>query len=1050
MGEKGRGSVWEESVIFTPKHTQIVGLSATLPNAHRLAAWMESVTGRKSVLVEAGGQRPVPLKYYFCSKRDFSPLFRDEEAGPGAKRGLLGLRGDGITKPSKKMKGIKEEGKITIDDNRLPRGLDLHPTLQSSLERRLASIDRRMNRIVERESDDYGGSFMSGREKRKMKENLLKAELRKQVPSISTLIQRLRDYQLLPAIFFIFSRKGCDNAAQVLCENLMQSAHEPKNDKMSNVKKEYRKGKMPGRGKGRDRGRRISKRDEWDLNDDEFAMIQDAEGRNFRAELLDQLLSDDFDFDSSDADRYKPTGVYDESFLSDENIRYYADVGLLTFDEVKKVAFRLLTFNMENEEIKFGNDQVEQILCGIGSHHAGLLPAHKAFVETLFRLELMKVVFATETLAAGINMPARTTVICSMAKRGDNSGMELLETSNMLQMAGRAGRRGMDEEGACVVAATAFEGPEDAILILTNEIKPVMSQFTPSYALAVNLVERGAGKLDLARSMVQKSFAAWESRQREEEIELAMNVMENNDNFSSPEEQFLNVLQLTLEKELIEAREGSSPTGTSKGKISKLTALVDILADGKKLKKVSKRYSGCAQMLDLEQSTLKYLERELRERPDDNDLGLPVDMIHDEKNELLSEIKTQRQRVLKGEREVNESMISVIAKVANNRMKAMDDTAELLKSALAAARQNNKGEESFILQQGGTLEPGELNFYVKSCSKKNRSPMLAFTSSIPSEDAEDENWSQVLALLNVLESYGCLMKEIEPNSDANSSPDTSAYIVTSGGTHVGNLGMENSLWTVAALGGAFDVAYESSELDKFREDLSFLGINDDRNVQDHELEECSDGSSSIPKPQKEAEKLVTDLCNLTASEMAGYVSALVADAPRQSDSAIASFQKLTHSQQRVVQGALLAMERLLEVQREFSLDDSIGKCQLELSSCDVVTAWASGESWNDVLRMSGAAPGDLVRTLSRCLDALRQLGNLPYAPARGFGDDVTIRAEASGLHPKIRALCRDAANEMDRYPVKDVMPFEEEDTGDVGSEEADQENNGISNDSEVA
>jgi len=1044
MGQKGRGSTWEESVIFTPQHTQIVGLSATLPNAHRLAAWMESVTGRKSVLVEAGGKRPVPLKYYFASKRDFSPLFRDVAAGPGADHGLLGLRGDGITKTPKKLKDMKVKGKITADDNNaLPRGLELHPSLQSSLERRLASIDRRIQKIVERESyDDYGGSFISGREKRRMKDNMLKAELKKSVPSISTLIRRLQENDLLPAIFFIFSRKGCDNAAQVLCETL-KSADEPK-DKMPNIKKKYRKGKKIGRGKGRATGRRTSNNNDWDLNEDELAMVQDVDGRNFRADLLDQLLSDDFD--SSNTDRFKPTGVYDDSFLSDENIQYYADVGLLTFDEVKKVAFRVLKFNMENEEIEFSNDTVEQILCGIGSHHAGLLPAHKAFTETLYRLELMKVVFATETLAAGINMPARTTIIASMAKRGDK-GMELLETSNMLQMAGRAGRRGMDTQGACVVAATPFEGPEDAITILTNEIKPVVSQFTPSFALAVNLVERGNGKLDLARSMVQKSFAAWESRQREEEMESAMTVMDNQDN-SSPEDQFLNVIQLALEKELIEARAGTSPTGTSKGKISKLAALVDILADGKKLKKVSKRHSGCAQMLELEQSTLKYLERELRERPDDIDLDLPADMIDNEKSELLAEIKTQRQRVLKGEREVNDSMMSVIAKVANNRMKAEDETAEALKNTLAAVRESYNSEGSFILQEGGILEPGELNFYVKNCSKKNRAPLLALTTSAPSEDAEDENWSQTLAILNVLESYGCIVKATE-----SESADSSTYYVSSGGTHVGGLGMDNSLWTLTALGGAFDVAYESAELDKFQDALSFLGIEDDSNDEDDEIEEDSDDFVNIPKPQRESEKLVRELCELSASEMAGYVSALVIDAPRNSDSAIASFQKLTYNQQRVVQGALLAMERLNEVQRKFSLDDSIGKSQLELNACDVVTRWAAGDSWSDVLLMSGAAPGDLVRTLSRCLDALKQLGNVPYIPARGFdGDGVTIRTEASGLHPRIRALCRDAAAEMDRYPVKDIMPFEEdteEDTEDDSSEEAEEEKEN-SDDKEVA
>ena len=175
--------------------------------------------------------------------------------------------------------------------------------------------------------------------------------------------------------------------------------------------------------------------------------------------------------------------------------------------------------------------------------------------------------------------------------------MNLLETSNMLQMAGRAGRRGMDTAGSCVIAATPFEGPGEAITILTNEIKPIVSQFTPSYALAVNLIDRGNGRLDLARSMVEKSFGAWESRQRELDLQEAMMSLDSQDGDSIPEEQFLNALQLTLEKELLEAKDGTSRTGTSQSKISKLTSLVDVLSNGKKLKKVSKQYSGAAAIL---------------------------------------------------------------------------------------------------------------------------------------------------------------------------------------------------------------------------------------------------------------------------------------------------------------------------------------------------------------------------------------------------------------------------------------------------------------------
>ena len=1006
---------------------------------------MESVTGRKSILIEANEKRPVPLRYYFASKRDFAPLFRDELAGPGAPRGLLGLRGDGPALTPKTIRKVQRHGFDNKDDsspltgivNRygmpsLPRGLDLNPTFQEAAERRSASIDRQIQRILDRASYDsvngYGReSTISAREQRKMKENMLKADLRKSVPSIATLLRRLEEKDLLPAIFFIFSRKGCDNAAEILCDNLKTNAEENSNNKRRPAvqRNNDRRGKMI-KEKGRGRGRRSNNND-WEDNGNELAkvlddgMFEDNEGRRFRADLLDQLLSDDFD---SSTAKVRAVGVEDDSFLSETNIQYYADIGLLSFDETKEVAARLLSFNTQNPEIAFGDSTVETLLCGIGSHHAGILPAHKAFVETLFRVDLMKVVFATETLAAGINMPARTTVICSLAKRGD-LGMELLETHNMLQMAGRAGRRGMDVEGACVIASTAFEGPEDAITILTNEIKPVVSQFSPSYSLAVNLIERGAGKLDVAKNMIQKSFGVWELQQREEELRASLEGLDSTTNDLSPEENFLNALQLILEKELIEARSGTSPTGTSQ---SKLAGLVDVLSDGKKLKKISKRYSGAAQILDLEQSTLQVMELELREMNSPNP-DLPAGIYDSEKMELISEIKRQRQRVIKGQREVNDSMISAMAKVANKRMRDENDGSETLCNALQSARLH---EEDSTFPEGAPLEPGELNSYIKKSPKNNRGPMLDQTTSIPSDENDDDSWSQMLAIIKILEAYGCL-KPSESKDDGDIGPESSHYNVTSGGDHVGSLGLDNSLWQICALGGAFDVAYESSELDRFQDTLADF-------EEDPAKDESSAVDSGVPKPQREAEALVNQLCQLSASEMAGYISSLVVDSPRRSDSALQSFQKLTYPQQRAVQGALLSLERLVEVQRRLGLDDAIGKCQLELSACDVVTAWASGCSWNDALVISGAAPGDLVRTLSRALDALRQLGNLPYIPARALNGRA--RLEASGIHPTVRSLCRDAANAMDRYPVKDMLPFDEdefESNDEVEEEEEEEE-----------
>jgi hypothetical protein len=85
-------------------------------------------------------------------------------------------------------------------------------------------------------------------------------------------------------------------------------------------------------------------------------------------------------------------------------------------------------------------------------------PYGRGWWKSCSRQGLIKVVFATETLAAGINMPARTTVIASLSKRTD-SGHRLLTPSEFLQMAGRAGRRGMDDRGHVVTVETPFEGP---------------------------------------------------------------------------------------------------------------------------------------------------------------------------------------------------------------------------------------------------------------------------------------------------------------------------------------------------------------------------------------------------------------------------------------------------------------------------------------------------------------------------------------------------------------------------------------------------------------
>jgi superfamily II RNA helicase len=139
------------------------------------------------------------------------------------------------------------------------------------------------------------------------------------------------------------------------------------------------------------------------------------------------------------------------------------------------------------------------------------LPAWKSLTEDLFQQGFIKVIFATETLAAGINMPARTTIISSLSKRTD-LGHRLLSASEFLQMAGRAGRRGMDPIGHVITLQTAFEGATEAAYLATIGADPLVSQFTPSYGMVLNLLQTRA--LEEARALIERSFGQYIAMQQ--------------------------------------------------------------------------------------------------------------------------------------------------------------------------------------------------------------------------------------------------------------------------------------------------------------------------------------------------------------------------------------------------------------------------------------------------------------------------------------------------------------------------------------------------------
>jgi ATP-dependent RNA helicase HelY len=145
---------------------------------------------------------------------------------------------------------------------------------------------------------------------------------------------------------------------------------------------------------------------------------------------------------------------------------------------------------------------------GIAAHHAGMIPPFKETVEDLFEQGLVKVVFATETLALGINMPARSVVIESLTKfTGDTH--ELMTPGEYTQLSGRAGRRGIDEVGNSIVLMQRYTNFDTITRLASTRTYPLRSSFQPSYNMAVNLVRNY--EREEAEHLVNSSFAQFQA-----------------------------------------------------------------------------------------------------------------------------------------------------------------------------------------------------------------------------------------------------------------------------------------------------------------------------------------------------------------------------------------------------------------------------------------------------------------------------------------------------------------------------------------------------------
>ncbi len=254
-----------------------------------------------------------------------------------------------------------------------------------------------------------------------------------------------------------------------------------------------------------------------------------------------------------------------------------AEAGVRLTDATQRAAIR------EIAEIRTGHlgDQDLMVLgydrwmagleAGVAPHHAGLVPAFKETVEELFEAGLLKVVFATETLALGINMPARTVVLESLSKFNGETH-ELMRPGDYTQLTGRAGRRGIDVEGYGVVLHSPFVRFDAVTEIASIGSHPLRSSFRPTYNMTANLVANY--RQGQAEELLEASFAAF---QREGDKHSAETTIE--------------ALEHTLEKEMAAAH-------CERGDVEEYLALVETATPGRPDDRISSTL-GAGQVIDV-------------------------------------------------------------------------------------------------------------------------------------------------------------------------------------------------------------------------------------------------------------------------------------------------------------------------------------------------------------------------------------------------------------------------------------------------------------------
>ena len=180
--------------------------------------------------------------------------------------------------------------------------------------------------------------------------------------------------------------------------------------------------------------------------------------------------------------------------------------------EIEEIAASRMTgFSVDDLKALEYDDFVDCLRRGLAMHHAGMVPAFREIVEKCFERNLLAVVFATETLALGVNMPARSVALERFTKFSD-AGRQYLTSGEFSQMTGRAGRRGLDDEGHAIVCFSNEVALHDVARVALAPPSDLHSSFRPTYNLTANLINHF--EYETALEVVQRSYAQFEADHR--------------------------------------------------------------------------------------------------------------------------------------------------------------------------------------------------------------------------------------------------------------------------------------------------------------------------------------------------------------------------------------------------------------------------------------------------------------------------------------------------------------------------------------------------------